>query len=143
VHGPDLFLRPRAAQTLTLVLHELVTNSAKYGALSGGTGQSAGQVTGQGAGHVEVAWSLDRLPDDPRFRLDWREVGGPPVTAPERRGFGSQILERVAPQDLAAQASLAYEAEGLVYRLDAPLHEVVEEDCSRSGSAPEDGARAA
>jgi two-component sensor histidine kinase len=143
--GPDLFLRARAAQTLTLVLHELVTNSAKYGALSAGAAQGAGQGSGHGSGHVEVAWSVDPPSDDPdpRFRLDWREVGGPPVTAPERRGFGSQILERVAPQDLAARASLAYEPAGLSYRLDAPLHEVVEGECPRSGGAPGSGARAA
>lgn len=115
--GPALFLRPRAAQTLTLLVHELVTNSAKYGALSAAEGL------------VEVAWEAE----DGRFVLGWSEHGGPPVAPPERRGFGSQIIERVAPQDLDGTCRLDYDPGGLRYRLETPLAEVVEDGTDGRG----------
>ncbi|QEE38869.1 HWE histidine kinase domain-containing protein [Methylobacterium sp. WL1] len=81
--GPDLLIGPAAALSLALMLHELATNAAKYGALSTQTGR------------VDVGW--DTAPDtagDPVFTLVWRESGGPPVALLTRRGFGSRLIER-------------------------------------------------
>ncbi|MCJ2069354.1 GAF domain-containing protein [Methylobacterium sp. J-030] len=78
--GPDMALGPRATLSLSLLLHELATNALKYGALS------------NEAGRVGVAWRIDRDGGEPSFVLDWRERGGPPVRAPERRGFGSRLI---------------------------------------------------
>jgi two-component sensor histidine kinase/CHASE1-domain containing sensor protein len=109
--GEDLWLKPRAAQTITLVLHELATNSAKHGALSTREGQ------------VEVEWGIDGGPE-PTFVLRWRDRGGPPVAPPTRRGFGTQILERVAPQDLGGRSELTFAPDGLRFELSAPLAEI-------------------
>jgi two-component sensor histidine kinase len=67
---------------LTMCLHELATNAAKYGALSNGSGQ------------VHVNWELLGNCSDRKMRLSWRESGGPPVTAPQRKGFGSVLIEQ-------------------------------------------------
>ncbi|MEP9402619.1 GAF domain-containing protein [Sphingomonas silueang] len=74
--GPEVALGARAALGLALILHELGTNALKYGALSNATGQ------------VTLAWAVE----DEVLTLEWREVGGPPVTAPARRGFGTKLL---------------------------------------------------
>src|SRR5258708_13749116 len=76
-------LRPSAAQTTAISLHELATNAAKYGSLS-----AAG-------GHVEIAWSLTA---DGRLSLRWIESGGPTVTPPTRRGFGTRIMGNMIAQ---------------------------------------------
>lgn len=99
--GPTVRLDARASISLSLVAHELATNAAKYGALSapGGT--------------VDLAWRW--LGDsEPRcLRLTWTERGGPPVTAPSRRGFGSNLIERLAKGDLRGEVEFDYRAEGL------------------------------
>ncbi|MBS0409815.1 MAG: hypothetical protein JSR86_07865 [Proteobacteria bacterium] len=96
--GPTVMLPPRAALALGLVIHELATNASKYGALSSPTGR------------VAVAWRLDEeaLP----LRLEWTERGGPVVTAPSRRGFGSRLIERSLVSELAGQVDTTYEADG-------------------------------
>jgi two-component sensor histidine kinase len=81
--GPAVLLMPRAVSTMALVIHELITNSIKYGALS-----TVGTV------HVTAEPSSDGL------WLRWRERGGPTVREPERRGFGSVIVERTVDFDL-------------------------------------------
>ena len=109
--GPDLLLQPQAFSTLALVIHELITNSAKYGALCGQLGR------------VEVAWSLDA---SGALVIDWVETGGPAVQAPTRRGFGSTIIERSIPHDLKGEASVRYHLAGLSAHLVVPAHFVVE-----------------
>jgi hypothetical protein len=76
--GEDLRLRPKSAVALSMALHELGTNALKYGALSVGRARS------------RCAWSTS----DGRFRLRWEEKGGPPVSPPTHRGFGSRMIER-------------------------------------------------
>ena len=93
--GPDIDLLPMAVSTMALVLHELVTNSCKYGALSQ-------------HGHVEVR--TQAVPDG--VTMGWRCVGGPPVKAPTRRGFGSVLIERSVPFDLQGTATVRYEVSG-------------------------------
>ena len=82
VGGPSLALPAKTSLMLTMCLHELATNAAKYGALSNGTGQ------------VHVAWELVGNGGEQKMRLSWRETGGPPVTAPQRKGFGSVLIEQ-------------------------------------------------
>lgn len=98
VTGPDARLQPQAFSALALVIHELLTNSAKYGALT----DRRGTVT------VET-----RLDADGNFIIDWRERGGPPVQAPQRRGFGSTVIERTLPYDLNGEAHIDFELSGV------------------------------
>jgi len=103
--GPDVALEPEAFSTLALVVHELVTNSAKYGALSDSTGT------------VKIDWYLDKAD---QLVISWQERGGPPVTPPKRRGFGTTIIERSIPYDLAGQSEIHYELLGVRARLIIP-----------------------
>jgi PAS domain S-box-containing protein len=96
--GPDLFLTPRAANAMSLALHELSTNAMKYGALS------------VEKGRILVEW---RKKPDGGFALDWTETGGPKVVTPERRGFGSVLVERVTGRELGGTSRIAYEADGV------------------------------
>jgi light-regulated signal transduction histidine kinase (bacteriophytochrome) len=106
--GPDVLLDPLAFATLALVLHELVTNSAKYGGLSD-------------SGRVTVSWHLD---DEGNLRIDWREQGGPPVQAPTRQGFGSTIIRRSIPYDLGGTARIHYKLAGVEAHFCIPARHV-------------------
>jgi two-component sensor histidine kinase len=110
--GPDIALRPRAAQTFALLLYELAINAAKHGALSVPLGK------------VTLDWQVDRAASPPAFRLRWREAGGPPVGAPTRRGFGELLVRRIAPRDVSGHAKIDYEPQGFSYELDAALSEI-------------------
>jgi PAS domain S-box-containing protein len=104
--GPLMKLSPTVAQTIGLALHELATNATKYGALS------------IPSGRVEVTWGVFPAEDGkPRFRIEWRESGGPPVSPPRQRGFGSLAIERLAAQALSGDAQLVYAPEGLRWTL--------------------------
>jgi len=96
--GPELFLTPRAANALSLGLHELATNAVKFGALSVDTGR------------VHIRWK--RLPDG-GFELVWNETGGPRVSAPARRGFGSTLLEQVTSRELNGRTAIEYRPAGV------------------------------
>lgn len=102
--GPAVVLQPQAFTTLALVLHELATNSAKYGALSD-------------SGSVAVKWDAD---DGGMLRLSWREQGGPMVQAPTRQGFGTTIIKRSIPYDLGGSADVEYAPLGLVAEFGIP-----------------------
>nr|WP_255575376.1 sensor histidine kinase [Caldovatus aquaticus] len=108
--GPPVALSAREAVALGMLVHELATNAAKYGALS------------VPEGRVEVRWTLREDPGGAR-RLDlvWAEAGGPPVTPPTRRGFGTQLIERAIARDLGATVATEYAPEGLRFRLSLPL----------------------
>ncbi|MBV8682900.1 MAG: sensor histidine kinase [Caulobacteraceae bacterium] len=108
--GPRVELRAPVALALSMALHELATNAMKYGAWSNGHGK------------VSLAWRLQ--PDGeapPRLHLTWRERDGPPVRPPERRGFGSRLIERALAAQLGGRARLAFEPEGIVCEIDAPI----------------------
>ena len=112
VGGPELRLMPNAALVLSMALHELATNAAKYGALS------------VPDGHVEVAWHLDRpahAPSGATLDLLWRERGGPAVALPPRRGFGSRLIEAGVTYQLGGDVRLAFEAGGVECRFRIPL----------------------
>jgi two-component system, chemotaxis family, CheB/CheR fusion protein len=93
VQGPPVMLKPQAALFLSLVVHELATNAAKYGALS-----AAG-------GRVEIAWTIagDR---PPRLDLSWSEQGGPKIDGLPRRGFGAELIEHGIRFELQGEATL-------------------------------------
>lgn len=108
VTGPRVALPPAAALSLGMIFHELATNAAKYGALSAPDGR------------VLVDWSIaDQT--RPRLELLWREVGGPAVDTPERRGFGSRLIERNVRHDLAGTIELDYARDGFVAAVSFPL----------------------
>jgi light-regulated signal transduction histidine kinase (bacteriophytochrome)/CheY-like chemotaxis protein len=97
--GPDVVLTSKSALALSLAIHELATNAAKYGALS-----SAG-------GKVAIRWSLT---EPGGLALSWTESGGPSVSAPTRRGFGSTLIERALAMETDGQATLRFLAGGVV-----------------------------
>jgi light-regulated signal transduction histidine kinase (bacteriophytochrome) len=98
IMGEDVLVSPEAYTILALVMHELATNSAKYGSLSAR------------AGSVEITLARTAFGD---LALNWRESGGPPVTAPTRRGFGSTIITRSIPHDLHGEAEVRYKLTGI------------------------------
>ncbi len=96
--GEEVLVTPEAYTVLALVVHELVTNSAKYGSLCDRSGSLDVNVSRDAFGDVKIAW---------------RESGGPPVKPPTRRGFGSTIIERSIPFELKGEASLRFNLGGL------------------------------
>lgn len=102
--GPNVLIDPTAFTALALVMHELVTNAAKYGALSDG-------------GIVSLMWTTD---DEGSLVICWKESGGPPVTAPTHKGFGSTIIEKSIPYDLGGRAETVYAVEGFEARFCIP-----------------------
>ncbi len=96
--GRQIMLTPRAANALSLALHELATNAVKFGALS------------TEAGRVQVTW---RGREGGGFELEWSEQGGPPVPAPKRRGFGMALLEQVTARELGGKVSIEFRGGGV------------------------------
>jgi two-component sensor histidine kinase len=112
VDGPNIHLLPRAVLALSMALHELATNAAKYGALSNGSGR------------VDVDWKV--TVDPPAFSFRWAESGGPPVQMPRKRGFGSRLIERGLAQDLNGNIRLEFATAGVICTIAAPIDEVSE-----------------
>jgi two-component system CheB/CheR fusion protein len=109
--GEDVRLSPKHALALSMAFHELATNAGKYGALS------------DPAGSVTVRWRLRREDGGERLHLEWIESGGPPVSEPERRGFGTRLITEGVAFELNGQATLAYEPGGVQCVIDVPLVE--------------------
>ena len=105
--GPSVLLRPNSVVAYALAFHELTTNALKHGALS------------TGAGRVELAWEVYGERGE-RVHLVWTERGGPPVKAPERVGFGSELIQRAVASELGTPVQLRFEPEGLVCEFDGP-----------------------
>lgn len=102
--GENVLLYPTAYVTIALVIHELMTNAVKYGALAG-------------QGTVHLSWERDVHGG---LALDWQERDGPPVATPTRRGFGSTIIERSIPYDLGGTAQISYLPGGVHARFTLP-----------------------
>jgi two-component sensor histidine kinase len=107
--GPQVPLSPRLAVVLSMIVHEIATNAAKYGALSNDTGT------------VAVDWEILEESDGRKLRLIWTEAGGPPVTAPVQRGFGSRLIERSARDQLGGEATVDFLPRGVVYTMSCAL----------------------
>ncbi|EJT00948.1 HWE histidine kinase domain-containing protein [Rhizobium sp. CCGE 510] len=116
--GPAVNLAPQAALSFSLVLHELVTNATKYGALSVDTGS------------IEIEWSVRQNAGDDRFDLSWHERGGPVVEAPKRKGFGSRLIN--SSLSAFGDVSIDYAETGLTLRLDASLQKLQAQNYSDS-----------
>jgi two-component sensor histidine kinase len=99
--GPKLHLNAAAAQAIGLALHELATNAGKYGAFS------------TDDGHVDIDWRID----GDLFRMHWAERNGPPVHSPDRRGFGSMVIEAMAKRAVDGEVQLDYAPSGLQWHL--------------------------
>jgi PAS domain S-box-containing protein len=109
MQGPDHTLSARAALALAMVIHELATNAAKNGALSAQ------------AGRIALDWSIAPRDRADWVSLEWIETGGPPVQEPERRGFGSKLIERSITSDLGGTAGFRFLPAGLHCSLAVPL----------------------
>jgi two-component sensor histidine kinase len=109
VDGAPVELNDRQALSLSLVLHELATNAAKYGALS------------VPEGRVRLSWQIEHADEGKRLRLRWEEHGGPPVTSPQRAGFGTELIRRAFSFELDGTADLAFAPEGLRFEATVPL----------------------
>jgi two-component sensor histidine kinase len=110
VHGTSVRLNPASAQAIGLALHELATNAGKYGALS------------TEAGRVDVGWQSE----GDVFTMNWTERDGPPARPPERKGFGSAVIDSMAGQTLGAEVQIDYGPLGLVWRVTCPTANVFE-----------------
>jgi two-component sensor histidine kinase len=110
VYGPELSLNAASAQAIGLALHELSTNAGKYGALSADTGG------------VDIRWWTE----GDTLRMNWTENGGPPVSAPRRRGFGTTVMELMAERNVAGKVDLDYAPSGVTWRLTCPAANVLE-----------------
>jgi PAS domain S-box-containing protein len=109
VEGPPILLNAQATQNFALALHELATNAAKYGALS------------NQSGHVHIAWSTWELNGLVKFRFRWEERGGPPVSRPVRKGFGSTVLEQVMAEYFDEPPRIEFAPSGVRYELSGSL----------------------
>jgi two-component sensor histidine kinase len=104
--GPIVLLERNTAQTIAVILHELTTNAAKYGALS------------VPEGHVQIKWSH---PADGRLVIRWIETGGPPVTPPTRQGFGTRLIRSMIRDQLKGEGRLDWHPEGLACEIAVPM----------------------
>jgi two-component sensor histidine kinase len=110
IAGPDIRMTSGAVIAIAMTLNELCTNTTKFGALS---------VPG---GRVDIAWRLD--PDGQHLDLTWTEKNGPEVRAPDRRSFGTRLIETLGKQ-LKGDVRLTYEPGGFVYALNVPLASLI------------------
>jgi two-component sensor histidine kinase len=119
VEGPEFSLPPQAVVALTLVVHELSTNAAKYGALS------------NIQGHVTIDWTIG----DGGITFAWREHGGPAVVPPAREGFGTKVISRAFAPEYQPKVEFDYRPEGLRFTLTfRPI-------CPEKAAAEADGPR--
>jgi two-component sensor histidine kinase len=107
IAGPEVLVRPQAAVTVAMAIHELCANAAKYGALS------------VPEGRVNVSWSVDER--ERRLELRWQESGGPPVEPPATRGFGSRMIERALAGELRGRSAIHFRPDGVVCEISAEV----------------------
>lgn len=110
--GPLFWLTPNAALGFCLIVHELATNAAKYGALS------------RDGGRVSIDWRVAKSNGERLLEFSWVERGGPTVSTPSRRGFGSEIIEQFAMREMRGTSSIHFDAEGVRVSLRAPMADI-------------------
>ncbi|NNF44923.1 MAG: GAF domain-containing protein, partial [Phycisphaerales bacterium] len=108
LEGEDVILGPSAALAVHMVIHELSTNAAKYGALSVPDGM------------VSVRWDREDRDGTPWLRIVWTETGGPPVTPPDHNGFGSNVVQRTIPYELDGEVEMSFPPEGFTCTIAFP-----------------------
>lgn len=114
IGGPEVWLPSKTAVSLAMVLNELATNAVKHGALS------------TPEGHITVRWSAERTAQGCSCEVSWTESGGPPVTEPERKGFGLVLVGSLMPAELEGKADLRFEKGGFSCRLSFTVRENAE-----------------
>jgi two-component sensor histidine kinase len=110
IRGPDIRMTSGAVIAIAMTLNELCTNTTKFGALSVPTGR------------VDIAWAIDS--SGQRLNLTWTEQNGPTVRAPDRRSFGTRLIETLGRQ-LKGDVLLTYEPGGFIYALNVPLASLI------------------
>lgn len=108
IAGDNIAVSSGPAVSLSMVIHELCTNAVKHGALSAPNGR------------VSISWAVSE-DHPPRFKLHWKERGGPPVREPSRKSFGSRLIEQALPGQLQGEARLRFEPDGLSCEVNIPL----------------------
>jgi two-component sensor histidine kinase len=112
ITGDNIAISSGPAVALSMVIHELSTNALKYGALS------------VPEGRVSIVWAIDV--EAGRFKLEWRESGGPTVIEPKEKSFGSRFIEQALPGQLQGEARLIFEPSGLVCDVNIPISSLQE-----------------
>jgi two-component sensor histidine kinase len=107
--GPEVYLPADMAVPLGMAFHELTTNAVKHGAIS------------VPAGRIDVDWTVEEKGGEPHLRIVWRESSGPPVAEPTKRGFGSQLLERVLGSQVRGSVDVTFAKEGVRVTVEAAL----------------------
>ena len=126
ISGPEVMLSAEAGQTMAMVFHELVTNAAKYGALSGPSGR------------VSIRWRLPRNGSaSDRLVLTWRETGGPEVVAPSKASYGMHVVRELIPYELGGTIDYVLSPEGAQCQMDISLAQL---SCgsSHANGSPQD-----
>jgi two-component sensor histidine kinase/integral membrane sensor domain MASE1 len=113
VRGQDVLLTTRAAQSFALLVHELMTNACKHGALS------------KREGRVSIEWSVSRETDTRCFRFSWKERNGPGVVQPARTGFGMSLLERALDLEPGNKPTIAFDPTGFRFEVEIPADRVL------------------
>ena len=108
IKGENIRLSPKATIALGIAFNELATNALKYGALS------------NEAGIISIEWTMEAKSDGGWLCLHWRESGGPPVSQPKSRGFGSRVIEQGLAHELEGEIKLEFLPEGIVCTIDVP-----------------------
>ena len=122
IAGPRILLGARAVSILSLTLHELATNSIKYGALLEETGS------------ITITWEV--LPGDPaKLKFYWSEMGGPQVQPPLKRGFGSRVVENIVSAEFQGEAKINFHRDGVSYQIEAPLARLTDNFDAYSGES--------
>src|SRR6478736_9888627 len=121
IDGPEVMLSAEAGQAMAMVIHELVTNAAKYGALS------------TQSGCVSVRW-YRKLNGSAQFVLVWQETGGPRVSAPKESGYGTGVIRDLIPYEFGGTVDLSFAPEGVRCRLEIPFDQVTSDNRDMSGS---------
>jgi PAS domain S-box-containing protein len=123
INGPEVMLTSAQTQVVAMVIHELVTNAAKHGALS------------CSAGSVSVSWDRAGVDASAVLTITWRELGGPVIEAPARFGYGTGLIRDVIPYELGGTVGLAFPPHGACCKIEIPLErgaKILREDTSRS-----------
>jgi two-component sensor histidine kinase len=115
IEGPNVWLTPKQALALSMTLHELATNATKYGALS------------NDAGTVRVSWTVAPFDGTGELELTWTEHGGPPVSPPTRKGFGTRLIQRNLAHDLGGDSKIDYRPQGVVSVIRSPIEKPQQE----------------
>ena len=138
VSGPEVMLRAEAGPAMAMVLHELATNAAKYGALT------------TKKGRVLIRWDRRLNGHPPRLVLEWQEIGGPPVIAPGNPSYGTSTIRDLIPYEFGGTADLVFAPKGVQCRLELPgdwlsnaADPVIQDHCGPSGPASIDQRRGA